>query len=144
MKGEFASEIERLSKKRDKVKDSQKTYFNRAKKYRTEKMKYIQKHREAYKKPKIEEYFQKREFYYREYKSNFKEFKQLYEKMNYRFEQRVISWIKFDTDLKKDYISIWQNFVCKFLGINQDSPILIGLPDSVSYTHLTLPTICSV
>ena len=129
MKNDFGSEIERLSKKRDKIKDVQKSYFNKAKKYRLEKMRYVQKHREAYKKPKIEEYFYKRESIFQKYKTNFREFKQLYEKMNYRFEQRVLAWIKFDTDLKKHYISIWQNFICKFLGINQDSPILIGLPD---------------
>ena len=92
-------------------------------------MKYIQNHREAYKKPKLEEYYQKKEYYFREYKLNFREFKQLYEKMNFRFEQRVLSWIKFDTQLKKDYTSTWQDFICKLLGINQDSPVLIGLPD---------------
>jgi len=118
-----------LQKKREKLKEVQKSYFNRAKKYQNEKMKYIQKHREAYKKPKLEEYYQKKQYYFKEYKMNFREFKQLYEKMNYRFEKRVLSWIKFDTELKKDYTLIWQDFVCKFLGINQDSPVLIGLPD---------------
>jgi hypothetical protein len=129
LKSEFKSEIDRLKKKREKLKEVQKTYFNRARRYQSEKMKYIQKHREAYKKPKLEEYYQKKEYYHREYKINFREFKQLYEKMNYRFEQRVLAWVKFDTNLKKDYTLIWQDFICKFLGINQDSPILIGLPD---------------
>lgn len=129
LKGEFQSEIERLRKKREKLKDAQKSYFSRAKKYRHEKMRYIQKHREAYKKPKLEEYYQKKEFYLREYKMNFREFKQLYEKMNYRFEKRVFGWVEFDTSLKRDYTGIWQGFICKFLGISADSPILIGLPD---------------
>ena len=61
LKGEFHSEIERLRKKREKLKEVQKSYFNRAKKYKNEKMKYIQNHREAYKKPKLEEYYQKKE-----------------------------------------------------------------------------------
>jgi hypothetical protein len=118
-----------LQKKREKLKEIQKSYFNKAKKYQNEKMKYIQKHREAYKKPKLEEYYQKKQYKLKEYKLIFREFKQLYEKMNYRFEKRVLSWVKFDTELKKDYTLIWQDFVCKFLGINQDSPVLIGLPD---------------
>lgn len=129
LKGEFQSEIDRLRKKREKLKEVQKSYFNRAKKYRHEKIKYIQKHREAYKKPKLEEYFQKKEYYLREYKMNFREFKQLYEKMNYRFEKRVVAWVEFDTRLKRDYTAIWQSFLCRFLGISPDAPILIGLPD---------------
>lgn len=129
LKAEFQSEVERLKKKKEKLKDVQKSYFSRAKKYRHEKLKHVQRHREAYKKPKLEEYFQKKEYYLREYKLNFREFKQLYEKMNYRFEKRVVEFVDFDTGLKKDYTRVWEGFVCRFLGLNQDSPVLLGLPD---------------
>lgn len=129
LKNEFHSKIDRLTKKREKLKEVQKSYFNRAKKYRNEKAKYIMKHRDAHKKPKIEEYYQKRQYYYREYQLNFREFKQLYEKSNYQFEQRVLGWIQFDTQLKKDYVLIWQTLLCKMLGIDPNTPILLGLPD---------------
>jgi hypothetical protein len=129
LKNEFHSKIDRLTKKREKLKEVQKTYFGKAKKHRGEKARFIMKHRDAYKKPKIEEYFQKREYYYRQYKMNFRDFKQLYEKSNYQFEQRVLGWIKFDTQLKKDYVKIWQNLMCKILGIDPNAPVLLGLPD---------------
>lgn len=129
LKNEFHVKIEKLRKKREKLKEVQKSYFSRAKKYKIEKTKYIMKHRDAHKKPKVEEYFQKRQYYYREYKMNFREFKQLYEKINHQFEQRVLGWIKFDTQLKRDYAGIWEHAVCKLLGLNPDSPVLLGLPD---------------
>ena len=136
---ESRDEIEKMRSKKEQLKDIQKRYFKASTRFKRENIKFWQRRSNCASERKLEEFYQKKEHLLRNYQLTFTEFKEIYDRSNSNFEERTRSWVTFDTNLRKDYINLWQLFVMKLEGVNVNSPVLLGFPDLNETFDVVLP-----